>query len=217
MKQAHEAVSALEKHLGWGTLPARGWAAALDLVAPRRRSSRQTPEDSRLSTEGPATFVNREPHELSALLEAEQRSESRAALLRKLAAWWLERWNQYGVPPVGGRLLDEQAVYQLRRISGVSQELADRIRLFAIGEPVVPVGRAALRVGCRHAWCELNSEQEEWRAWLRNWAAVAEIELWQLVLWIDEVGSRWCGPQPRCEGCPLAEFLPPGGPREPEA
>ena len=216
MKQALEAVSALEKHLGRETPPHHGWGAALDLVAPRRRSSNQTPGVSRLGTEGPDTFVNREPHELAALLEAEQRSGSRVALLRKLAAWWRPRLEQDGGLSRGRRMLDEQSVHQLRRISGVSQELADRIRLFALGEPVIPVGRAALRVGCRHAWCELDSDLEEWQAWLRNWAVTAEIELWQLVLWIDEVGSRWCGPQPHCEGCPLAEFLPPGGPRDPE-
>lgn len=216
MKQPLEAVSALEKDLGRGTPPAGGWAAALDLVAPRRRSARQAPEVSRLGTEGPAPFVNREPHELAALLEAEQRSGSRVALLRKLAAWWLARGEPNSASLPRGRSLDEQSVNQLRRISGVSQELADRIRLFALGEPVVPVGRATLRVGCRHTWCELDSDLEEWQAWLRNWAAAADVATWQLVLWIDEVGSRWCGPQPRCEGCPLAEFLPPGGPREPE-
>jgi endonuclease III len=217
MKQALAAVSALENQLGRGMAPAHGWATALDLVAPRRRAPRRASADSRLIAEGPAGCVNREPHELAALLEAEQRSGSRAAPLRKLAQWWQSQIEHRAEAHAGRRFLDEEAVNQLRRISGISQELSDRIRLFALGEPVVPVGRAALRVGCRHAWCELDCDSEEWQAWFRNWADVAGVELWQLVHWIDEVGSQWCGPQPRCEGCPLAEFLPPGGPREPES
>ena len=31
-----------------------------------------------------------------------------------------------------------------------------------------------------------------------------------------EVGKEHCRKKPRCEGCPLADLLPPGGPQEPE-
>jgi endonuclease III len=216
MKQACETASALEEHLGRGTAPVPGWTTALNLVAPRRRMPPRSGESSRLLAAGPDWVANQAPQELAAILEEEQRPGRQAAPLRKLASWWLAQFDSTPPQSAGRRFLDERAVNQLRKISGISQELSDRIRLLALGEPVPPVGRAAVRVGCRHAWCELESDGEEWQAWIRNWAEVAGVELWQLVGWIDEVGARWCGPQPHCEGCPLAGFLPSGGPREPE-
>jgi endonuclease III len=222
MKQAREAARALEEQLGREAVPALGWTTVLNLVAPRRKTSGLAGDPSGMLSEGPEGMANRDPRELATLLEQDQRRGRQAATLRKLADWWLTEIGD-AVPPegarrgIGRRLLDERAMTRLRKIPGISQELADRIRLFALGEPVPPVGRAALRVGCRHAWCDLDSDPEEWQAWLRHWAGVAEVELWQLARWIDEVGARWCGPQPHCEDCPLSAFLPPSGPREPES
>lgn len=222
MKQAREAARALEEHLGRGAVPALGWPTVLNLVAPRRKTSASAGGVSGMLSAEPDSMANRDPQELAALLEQDQRPGKQAATLRRLANWWLTEIGE-AIPQEGGRrgggrrLLDEGTVTRLRKIPGISRELSDRIRLFALGEPVPPVGRAALRVGCRHGWCDLNNDPEEWQAWLRDWAEVAEVELWQLARWIDEVGARWCGPQPHCEDCPLSAFLPPSGPREPES
>jgi endonuclease III len=217
MKQAREAARALEEALGREAMTAPGWTTALNLVAPRRKTPAASSDPSGLLSAAPDGLANRDLQDLATLLEQDHRPGRQAATLRKLATWWLAQIGEGGPPGGGRRLLDERAVNQLRKISGISRELSDRIRLFALGEPVPPVGRAALRIGCRHAWCELESDPEEWQAWIRTWAEVAEVELWQLIRWIDEVGGRWCGPQPHCEGCPLAAFLPPGGSRDPES
>jgi endonuclease III len=217
MNQAHEAARALEEHLGREAVPALGWTTALNLVAPRRKTSAASGDPSRLLSLVPAEMGHRDLQELVTLLEQDGRPGKQTATLLKLAKWWLMEVEEVVSRGTGGRRLGERAVTQLRKIPGISQELADRIRLFALGEPVPPVGRAALRVGCRHGWCELDSDSEEWQAWIRNWAEVAEVDLWQMTRWIDEVGARWCGPQPHCEGCPLKTFLPASGPREPES
>ena len=215
MKEPLAAACALQAALGQTPTPSTGWSTALDLVAPRRRSHPQGRGSTPLAVEGPAFCVELEPSELAARLEQDHRPGKHAVPLRKLAEWWLSHFDRNPARQAEGRILNEPAVSQLRRIPGISREMSDRILLFALGVPVAPIGRAALRVGCRHAWCELEDEAEEWQGWVKRWANLAGMDLWQLVLWIDQVGSQWCGPQPRCEGCPLAPFLPPGGPRDP--
>jgi len=206
-----QVAAALESALGRCRTMVDGWPAVIDLVAPRRKGGRAIESGIPAAWEDPKRLLELPRQQLAEQLESDRRSGKQAVILQKLADWWRNLTRNVDV-----RLaLNERSLRQLEDISGISQEMADRICLFALGKPVAPVGRAALRIGCRHGWGELESDREEWQHWLRHWADVADVDLAQLVTWIDQVGDQWCRPKPQCDGCPLASFLPPGGPREP--
>ncbi len=199
------------------------WTIVVELVLNRRSRSTQTPvpENSPLSEAAACSKLS--TLELAALLEKSRLSTRLAAPLAALARWWADTVS---VPDpddasVGDRR--DQLPWEVRRkrasrsletVRGVSRELGERIRLFALGEPVVPVSRAAQRVFCRHGWLDLQSEYDDWQSTLSRWAESCDLDRRQITLWLDELGSRWCGPKPKCDECPLNDLLPRGGPYE---
>ena len=210
--EQRQAAAALESELGRPPRAVTGWPIVVELIAPRRKGTAVNAVVSPHPWEKPE-LLNATPRaQLSEQLENDRRSGKQAAVLQKLAEWWLNQTRDGHLR----RQQDERSLRKLREIPGISWEMADRICLFALGAAIAPVGRAALRIGCRHGWGELESDREEWQHWLQQWAAAVPLDLSQLVAWIDQVGERWCGPRPKCDGCPLSAFLPPGGPREPE-
>ncbi|MCY2964050.1 MAG: hypothetical protein NT069_10465 [Planctomycetota bacterium] len=226
----------LRDHLGADTGPAtdcRGdstgpemtsvWTTVVELVLNRRSRSTQTsvPEDSALIDATACASLS--TLELAALLEKSRLSTRLAAPLAALARWWVDNVSVIDPedasdgdgrdqPPWEARR--KQASRSLDTVRGVSRELGERIRLFALGEPVTPVSRAAQRVFCRHGWLDLQSEYDDWQSTLSRWAESYSLDRRQITQWLDELGSRWCGPKPKCDECPLKELLPRGGPYE---
>jgi endonuclease-3 related protein len=100
---------------------------------------------------------------------------------------------------------------QLLALPGVGEETADAILLYALLHPVAVVDEYLRRitdrhglVGRDHKYAQLQElvhtafapDPPEFRLRLLN-------EFHALVV---AVGKHHCGPQPRCEGCPLAAF-----------
>jgi endonuclease III related protein len=104
----------------------------------------------------------------------------------------------------------------LLTVSGVGPETADSILLYAGGLPTFVVDAYTHRMLARHGWIGFDAGyyqiQEHFEAGLPQDAALFN-EYHALVV---EVGKRHCRKHPRCEGCPLAELLPTGGPLEAE-
>jgi len=113
---------------------------------------------------------------------------------------------------VGASALREQ----LLGVNGVGPETADSILLYAGGLPVFVIDTYTCRVMVRHGWVEPGIDyhdlQEHFEANLPQ-----DVQLYnEYHALLVRVGHRHCRRTPRCEGCPLADMLPAGGPIEPE-
>lgn len=102
---------------------------------------------------------------------------------------------------------------KLLALPGVGPETADAILLYALGQPAMVVDEYLRRVTARHGLVAETAKYAEIQA-----LAVSSFrgEPWEtLAPHYNEfhalmvmVGKMHCGPKPKCEGCPLAEFLP---------
>jgi endonuclease-3 related protein len=102
---------------------------------------------------------------------------------------------------------------KLLALPGVGPETADAILLYALGRPAMVVDEYLRRVVARHHLLPENAKYAEIQT-----LAIAALgdeapetlpqhynEFHALVVM---VGKIHCGPKPKCDGCPLASFLP---------
>ena len=135
----------------------------------------------------------------------------KAAALKAFVAW-LDR--DYGgslealdaVPPSETRS-------ELLALPGVGPETADAILLYALGHPVMVVDEYLRRVVTRHQFLPEKVKYPEIQVLAVQ--ALSDNEPDTLAQHYNEfhalvvmVGKTHCGPKPKCEGCPLANFLP---------
>jgi len=105
---------------------------------------------------------------------------------------------------------------QLLRVHGVGPETADSILLYAGGLPTFVVDAYTYRVVTRHGWLGFDADyyaiQDHFQSGLPE-----DVQLYnEYHALLVEVGKRHCRKKPVCQGCPLADLLPAGGPLEPE-
>jgi endonuclease-3 related protein len=104
---------------------------------------------------------------------------------------------------------------QLLSVHGIGPETADSILLYAGNLPTFVVDTYTYRVLARHGWVAFDATyddlQEHFASGLPADAALYN-EYHALLV---RVGKEHCGKTPRCEGCPLRDMLPRGGPLEP--
>jgi len=102
---------------------------------------------------------------------------------------------------------------QLLVLPGVGPETADAILLYALGQPAMVVDEYLRRIVTRHRLLPDKAKYTE----IQNFAieALGDNAPETLVRHYNEfhalvvtVGKTHCGPMPKCEGCPLARFLP---------
>lgn len=105
---------------------------------------------------------------------------------------------------------------ELLAVNGVGPETADSILLYAGNLPVFVIDTYTYRIMARHGWVDFDIDyqglQEHFQSSLAEDVALYN-EFHALLV---RVGHRHCGKTPKCDGCPLAELLPEGGPIEPE-
>ena len=102
---------------------------------------------------------------------------------------------------------------KLLALPGVGPETADAILLYALGHPVMVVDEYLRRVTTRHRPLRPAATYTEVQELaLMAFAEDAEPSRRQhyneFHALIVQVGKQYCGPQPRCENCPLANFQP---------
>ncbi len=219
--QLQNAVGLLNPHFGRGVSSGMlaSWPTLVNVVADRTKlddATGQWIQNSVLET--PASASSAEVDEIVAALDRVPRSRQKATVLKPLADWWVKRFgDQIDTDTDEWGRAAETILEELRRIRGVSLELADRILLFVGGVPVYPLDRASMRVACRHGWLGFESEYDEWQSYFVQGCDADRVALQQFSDWLRRVGSEFCGPKPKCDGCPLAPLLPDGGPYEPDA
>ncbi len=106
---------------------------------------------------------------------------------------------------------------ELLAVHGVGPETADSILLYAGGLPVFVVDAYTHRVFARHGWIDFDTDyhaiQDHFQAGLPQDAALYN-EYHALLV---RLGKQYCRKtKPKCDECPLADWLSDGKPSEPE-
>ncbi|MHC4399834.1 MAG: endonuclease III domain-containing protein [Planctomycetota bacterium] len=105
---------------------------------------------------------------------------------------------------------------ELLGVNGIGPETADSILLYAGALPTFVVDTYTHRVLARHGWIEFeanyHSIKDHFESSLEPDAALYN-EYHALLV---RLGHLHCRKTPKCDGCPLADLLPDGGPLKPE-
>ena len=106
---------------------------------------------------------------------------------------------------------------QLLALNGVGPETADRVLLEAGGLPSFVVDLATQRVLKRHGWVDFEADYHAVKEYAESSMESDPTLYRELHALLARVGEEHCRKTPQCDGCPLADLLPEGGPREPES
>lgn len=104
---------------------------------------------------------------------------------------------------------------QLLAINGIGPETADAICLYAAGKPTFVIDAYTHRVLKRHGWAELEAGYDDLKEQFESELPRDAALYGEYHALLVEVGKRHCRKTPVCQGCPLAELLPPSGICEP--
>jgi endonuclease-3 related protein len=144
-------------------------------------------------------------------------SSKAAVLAQRLASWFSaafpdEEDDAYGSSPSTSRL--RAGLLSLR---GIGQATTDAV-LLALGRPCYPVDRGSYRILLRHGWIDPTADYEEVHQLLNGRCGENPAEIAFLSQSLSRVGREFCGVRaPKCQHCPLREFLPESVPLEPES
>jgi endonuclease-3 related protein len=105
---------------------------------------------------------------------------------------------------------------ELLSVNGIGPETADSILLYAAGLPTFVVDSYTYRVLARHGWIDFDADYHTIKAHFES-SLDRDVALYnEFHALLVRLGKLHCRKKARCDGCPLAELLPDGGPREPE-
>lgn len=208
----------LERHFGKADVefPPAVWTELVKVVLTHGRPMSGAVRDwswiERSGLETASKAVSAGTTQWETALESAGFSRKKGGLLVRLADWWRDEIgdNEPAVALARQSLTHWQT--QLRSIRGVSWELADLILLTLGAGPVFPLDRGSRRIVLRHGWLDLDADYDEWQSFFSRVAREGRANLNWLWKRTSDVGRRFCGPQPNCEGCPLRALLPAGGP-----
>lgn len=152
--------------------------------------------------------------ELEELIRSAGYFRVKAKRLRNLLTFLVERYDGDLDRMFATRLSTLRE--ELLSINGVGLETADSILLYAGNLPVFVIDAYTHRIMTRHGWVEFDIDyhgmQEHFQDNLEE-----DVSLYnEFHALFVRVGHRHCRKTPKCEGCPLEELLPKGGPLEPE-
>jgi len=152
--------------------------------------------------------------ELSEWLAPVGNAQKRGERLRRLAAFVVDRYDG----DIDAMLAADAETLreELLGIRGIGAETADSVLLFAAGRPSFVVDLAAHRMLKRHGWVEFDADNATVKEYVESGLARDPARLAEFHDLLQIVGRRHCRKAPVCEGCPLAELLPEGGPLTPE-
>ena len=105
---------------------------------------------------------------------------------------------------------------ELLSVNGVGPETADSILLYAAGMPTFVVDTYTQRVFARHGWIDFDAGYHEIKEYFESGLPRDPHQYNEYHALLVRVGHLHCRKTPNCDGCPLAELLPDGGPRQPE-
>ena len=132
---------------------------------------------------------------------------------RRLRALTTMIASRHGSLPRLLRLDTDTLRAELLKVNGVGPETADSILLYAAGRPVFVVDAYTRRFMTRHGWLDPRAPYDDTvRVFTGSLPRDSKLfnEFHALIV---RLGKTHCRTSPRCEGCPLARWLPRGGPR----
>jgi len=103
---------------------------------------------------------------------------------------------------------------QLLAVHGIGPETADSILLYAGALPAFVVDTYTHRVFARHGWIGFDADYYQLKEHFESGLPTDARLFNEYHALLVRVGKVHCRKTPKCQGCPLAELLPPGGPRE---
>ena len=158
----------------------------------------------------PVTLYQMSHEDLAGLIRPAGYFNVKAKRLKHFMAYLMEEW--------GGDLhrMFSQSQEHLRsallEIHGVGKETADSIILYAAGMPIFVVDAYTRRVLQRHALINEKADYDEIQDLFHRNLARDTALFNDFHAQIVAVGHHYCKKKPRCDDCPLREFLPPVGP-----
>ncbi len=136
----------------------------------------------------------------------------KAKRLRNLLEFVVERYNG-SLDAMFANELDQLRV-ELLAVNGIGPETADSILLYAGDKLTFVVDTYTHRVLKRHGWIEHEADYHETKFFFEKHLR-QDVPLFnEYHALLVRVGNQFCHKQPKCEECPLATLLPPGGPHE---
>lgn len=161
------------------------------------------------------------PRALEALGDEELEQLIRPAGYFRVKARRLRNLVRYVVDRYDGSLdaMRQIAAPTLRRelltLNGIGPETADSMLLYALEKPIMVVDAYTRRIWTRHGWIDRDADYDRLQEHIAAGLPADAPLLNEMHALLVHVGHHWCKPTPRCEACPLAELLPPGGIAEP--
>ena len=153
--------------------------------------------------------------QLVEILATVPRGPQKASLLRSVAEWWQNQFDDE-LSPEWSQELDFYRE-SLRKIRGLGPATVDVLLMIVARLAVFPLDRGTLRVAIRHGWFDLPVEDDEAQSFFVSGLKQADIDPREFSQLIAHVAESHCGREPKCEGCPLQPLLPPNGPMNPES
>jgi endonuclease-3 related protein len=154
------------------------------------------------------------PEELEELIRPAGYYRVKARRLRNLLAFLVDRFD--GSLGAMFALQASELRPALLDINGVGPETADSILLYAGGLPAFVVDTYTHRVLARHGWIEFDADYHAIQDHFQS-SLEPDVPLYnEYHALLVRLGTLHCRKTPKCDGCPLADLLPDGGPLEPE-
>jgi endonuclease-3 related protein len=149
--------------------------------------------------------------ELAELIRPAGYYRVKAQRLRNLLRLLIERYDgaiekMFATPP-------DELRRELLEVHGVGNETADAILLYAGHMPSFVADTYAHRVAARHGWLEFDADYAAIKEFFEAGLPV-DVQVYnEYHALLVRVGKDYCkSGEPKCDGCPLAEMLPEGGP-----
>lgn len=106
---------------------------------------------------------------------------------------------------------------ELLSINGIGPETADSILLYAGGLPSFVIDNYTHRILKRHGWIEFEADYHALKEHFES-SLPQDVALYnEYHALLVRLGNQHCRKQPKCSGCPIECWLPPGGALEGEA
>lgn len=102
----------------------------------------------------------------------------------------------------------------LLEVPGIGPETADSIALYAAGKPTFVADTYTHRIAARHGLLDWEAGYDDVREYFQGALPDDPQVLNEAHALFVKVGKDWCRSKPKCDACPLKEFLPEFGPRE---
>ena len=162
----------------------------------------------------PRKLLAMEDEELAEVIRSAGYYRIKTRRLKNLLRMLVERFDG-SLEAMFAEPLDELRE-ELLAVNGIGPETADSILLYAGNLPKFVVDAYTHRVFARHGWVEFGVDYHELQAHFESGLEPDPAFFNEYHALLVRVGHFHCRKTPKCDGCPLAEFLPEAGPLEPE-